>query len=128
MIDGESASFVKRGYIIDPWTSITVDGWRTSQESVAAFRFSAMEESYADRKGQGRNVGVVGFAFFHERGGPSWQDLQRRDNADPFPSRFSQPPPARRWRSRHGEFALRPRAVEPRARRLVLRLYGHDHQ
>jgi len=98
VIDGESASFVKRGYIIDPWSSITVDGWRTSQESIAAFRFSAMEESYADRKGQGRNIGVVGFAFFHERGGPSWQELQRRDNADPFPSRFSQPPPPRRWR------------------------------
>lgn len=97
VIDGDSASFAKRGYIIDPWSSITIDGWRTGEASIAAFRFSAMEESYADRKGQGRNIGVIGFAFFHERGGVPWQELQRRDNADPFPSRYAQPPPPRRW-------------------------------
>jgi len=96
VIDGEPASFAKRGYIIDPWSTITVDGWRTSDQSVAAFRFSAMEESYAERKGKGRNIGVLGFAFFHERGGPSWEELQRRNSADPFPSRFSQPPPPAR--------------------------------
>jgi hypothetical protein len=97
VIDGDSASFAKRGYIVDPWSSITIDGWRTSEDSIAAFRFSSMEESYADRKGQGRNIGVVGFAFFHERGGVPWQELHRRDSADPFPSRFAEPPPPRRW-------------------------------
>lgn len=98
VIDGDSASFAKRGYIVDPWSTITIDGWRTGDDSVAAFRFSAMEESYADRKGQGRNIGVVGFAFFHERGGIPWQELHRRDSADPFPSRYAEPPPPRRWR------------------------------
>jgi hypothetical protein len=96
VIDGDTASFVKRGYILDPWSSITVDGWRTGDDTVAAFRFSGMEDSYADRKGDGRNIGVVGFAFFHERGGVPWQELQRRDNADPFPNRYATPPPARR--------------------------------
>jgi hypothetical protein len=96
VIDGDTASFVKRGYILDPWGSITIDGWRTGNESIAAFRFSGMEDSYADRKGDGRNIGVVGFAFFHERGGVPWQELQRRDNADPFPHRYAEPPPPRR--------------------------------
>ena len=98
VIDGQAASFVKRGYIVDPWSSITVDGWRTGNDSVAAFRFSGMEDSYADRKGDGRNIGVIGFAFFHERGGVPWQELQRRDHADPFPNRFAEPPPPRRVR------------------------------
>ncbi|MCX4246699.1 hypothetical protein [Paraliomyxa miuraensis] len=98
VIDGDTASFAKRGYIVDPWATITIDGWRTGDDSVAAFRFSAMEDSYADRKGQGRNIGVVGFAFFHERGGVPWQELHRRDNADPFPNRYAEPPPPRRIR------------------------------
>lgn len=98
VIDGEAGSFAKRGYILDPFSSITVDGWRTGNESVAAFRFSGMEDSYADRKGDGRNIGVIGFAFFHERGGVPWQELQRRDRADPFPNRFAEPPPPRRVR------------------------------
>ena len=98
VIDGQTASFNKRGYIIEPWGTITIDGWRTSDNTIAAFRFSGMEDSYAERKGQGRNIGVVGFAFFHERGGVPWQELQRRHDADPFPGRYAEPPPRRRWR------------------------------
>lgn len=98
VIDGQPASFTKRGYILDPWSAITVDGWRTGEDSVAAFRFSGMDDSYAARTGQARNIGVMGFAFFHERGGVPWAELQRRDSADPFPRRFAEPPPPRRWR------------------------------
>lgn len=98
VIDGQTASFAKRGYIVDPWSSITIDGWRTGHDTVAAFRFSGMDDSYAERKGDGRNIGVIGFAFFHERGGVPWQELQRRDHADPFPNRFAEPPPPRRVR------------------------------
>ncbi len=98
VIDGEPASFTKRGYIIEPWSAITIDGWRTSEDAVAAFRFSAMEDSYAGRTGQARNIGVLGFAFFHERGGVPWHELNRRDNANPFPNRYAEPPPPRRWR------------------------------
>jgi hypothetical protein len=98
VIDGDAASFAKRGYILDPFGSITIDGWRTGHDTVAAFRFSGMEDSYADRKGDGRNIGVIGFAFFHEQGGVPWHELHRRDSADPFPHRFAEPPPPRRVR------------------------------
>lgn len=97
VIDGEPAALHKRGYIIDPWSSITIDGWRTSESGVAAFRFSALEDSYAGRKGHARNVGVVGVAFFRERGAPRWDDTARRRAADPFPGRFADPPAAS-WR------------------------------
>ena len=67
-IDGKTASYEdKRGYIILPTASVTIEGFRTSLDQVATFRFSSVRDSYAGRKGQDRNVGVIGVAFFPER-------------------------------------------------------------
>jgi hypothetical protein len=66
-IDGRTASYDKRGYLIPAWGEISVDGFRTSAFDVATFRFSSVRDSYAGRKGQDRNVGVIGVAFFPER-------------------------------------------------------------
>jgi hypothetical protein len=93
VIDGRAAGLHKRGYIINPYSTLVVDGFRTSETSVAAFRFGAVGESYAARTGDDRNVGVVGFAFFSERGS-AWtsDELHRRETADPFPNKYAQPP------------------------------------
>jgi hypothetical protein len=96
VIDGQEADFTKRGYLIDPYTSFVIEGWRTSDDTVAAFRFSDMDNAYAERMGKGRNIGVVGVAFFHEEGVRNSDDLQRRDSADPFPNRYAPPPPGYR--------------------------------
>jgi hypothetical protein len=70
-IDGRTASFDdKRGYVISAYGDITIDGFRTSVDKVATFRFSSVRDSYAARKGQDRNVGVIGVAFFPERERP----------------------------------------------------------
>lgn len=98
VIDGDDAGFHKRGYIVDAFSSVVIDGWRTSGQSVAAFRFSSIDDSYADRTGRPRNIGVVGAAFFREQGAFDTGDLRRRHDADPFPGRFAPPPPPRRWR------------------------------
>jgi hypothetical protein len=96
VIDGRAASFDKRGYVIRPHGKVEVDGFRRSMDAVAAFRFSSVRNSYANRKhGDTRNVGVIGVAVFHEYGtdplGES--DLEQRLRANPFPgSRFSSPP------------------------------------
>jgi hypothetical protein len=98
VIDGSDASFRNRGYVVPPWTSVQIDGWRTSQSSVAAFRFSSVADSYAARTGRGRDVGVIGFAFFSEveRWEPPRQQYApppppqydpQRDRANPFPGR-----------------------------------------
>jgi hypothetical protein len=90
VIDGRSAGFDKRGYVIDPFTSVVIDGWRTSEDTVAAFRFSSIEDSYAERTGESRNIGVIGAAFFREAP-RHWEerrtpdDTWRRSTADPFP-------------------------------------------
>lgn len=96
VIDGSDADFSKRGYLIDPYTSFVIEGWRTGDDTVAAFRFSDMDSSYAGRKGKARNIGVIGVAFFHEQGQASYDELRRRDQADPFPNRYAPPPPSRR--------------------------------
>ncbi|MFV8756259.1 hypothetical protein ACNOYE_37410 [Nannocystaceae bacterium ST9] len=90
VIDGRPAGFDKRGYVIDPFSSVVIDGWRTSEDTVAAFRFSSIEDSYADRTGESRNIGVIGAAFFREapRHWEDWrapEDTRRRETADPFP-------------------------------------------
>jgi hypothetical protein len=98
VLDGRSASPAKRGYLIAPWSTLQIDGFRKSQEEVAAFRFGATDQSYASRTGHPRDVGVIGVAFFDERGSRRRRpydpaELDRRESADPFPGRWAAPPP-----------------------------------
>lgn len=70
VIDGETATVGKRGYVVGPHSNIVIDGFRVSTSHVAAFRFSSVARSYAGRKGVARNVGVIGVAVFAERARP----------------------------------------------------------
>jgi len=95
VIDGQPGSFEKRGYLVAPWATVEIDGFRRSDDVVAAFRFGRVRDSYAAKKGNDRNVGVIGVAVFEERGARwpwSERELERRNSADPFPGRFAQPP------------------------------------
>lgn len=94
VIDGQPADPNRRGYLVDPHGVLTIDGFRTSDDAVAAFRFGKVAESYAARTSGDRNVGVIGMAIFAERGAV-WTpaELGRRDSADPFPQRgYAMPP------------------------------------
>jgi hypothetical protein len=97
VVDGQPGAFSKRGYLIQPFATVEIDGFRQSMDAVAAFRFGSVRGSYASRKGNDRNVGVIGVAFFAERGAAVWteRELVRRESADPFPGRFASPPIAR---------------------------------
>ncbi|HMY15927.1 MAG TPA: hypothetical protein PKA58_06340 [Polyangium sp.] len=66
-IDGQTASTSKRGYVVPAFGSVTIDGFRTSMDSVAAFRFTSVSDSFAGRTAQDRNVGVIGVAIFKEK-------------------------------------------------------------
>ena len=95
VMDGRTASFRKRGYVIEPRRQLVVEGFRQSTDAVAAFRFGPVRESYANQKyGDTRNVGVIGIALFNERGTNPLidRDAQKRLKADPFPGRFATPP------------------------------------
>ena len=92
--DGQPADPARRGYLIGPHGELSIDGFRTSQDAVAAFRFGRVADSYAAQTGSDRNVGVIGLAIFAERGA-RWTrgELRRRDTADPFPHRGYAAPP-----------------------------------
>ncbi|HEY4159465.1 MAG TPA: hypothetical protein VGM29_15255 [Polyangiaceae bacterium] len=95
VLDGLDASYAKRGYLIGPWATLEIDGFRQSQATVAAFRFGAVKDSYAARTGTDRNVGVIGVAFFQEYGSTyPWTDreLNKREDANAFPGGFAVPP------------------------------------
>ncbi len=94
VLDGKRASFSKRGYLIEPRGSLTIDGFRRSDSQVAAFRFSGVADSYAARTGSSRNVGVIGLAVFPEHGRDpfSLPDTHLRKTAEPFAREYAQPP------------------------------------
>ncbi|HVK77157.1 MAG TPA: hypothetical protein VM734_27810, partial [Kofleriaceae bacterium] len=94
VIDGQPAGLDRRGYLVEPYGTLVIDGFRRSAQEVAAFRFGSVAASYAARTSGDANVGVVGLAVFAERGA-IWDraELERRDQADPFPARAYAPPP-----------------------------------
>src|SRR5207248_3194468 len=89
VINGRPGTMSNRGYVLMPFATLQVDGFRQSNAAVAAFRFARVADSYAAQTGSARNVGVVGVAFFSERGdaiAPYTDDeLRTRDTATPFP-------------------------------------------
>lgn len=94
VIDGQPGSLENRGYLVDPFGSVEIDGFRRSVSTVAAFRFGSVRDSYAAAKGDARNVGVVGVAVFNEAGSDlRWtqKEVRQRHDADPFPGRFAEP-------------------------------------
>ncbi len=84
-ISGEVGDYVtQRGYLIEPWGSVVVEGFRRSLDEVAAFRFTSPGDSYSARRGTPQNVGVIGVALFPEKPRPPrplWK--ARRSEAAP---------------------------------------------
>ena len=66
-IDGKDGSFDSRGYILDAYSSMKIDGWRLNNDEIAEFYFSSVEDSYRKRKGKGNNVGSIAVAVFRKK-------------------------------------------------------------
>lgn len=57
-----------RMYILDPWESTTIRGWRTSLDAVKRFTFVDEKRSYAARSGKANEkMGWVEIAVYRER-------------------------------------------------------------
>jgi hypothetical protein len=67
VVSGETASTQQSGYVFTPGQRYGITGWRKSNNDVAAFEFTASPNSYAERTGRPRDVGVIGVALFRER-------------------------------------------------------------
>lgn len=66
-VSGETANANQTGYVLDPYESTEIAGWRKSTEEIAQFNFTALSNSYAAKTGRPNNVGVIGVAVFRER-------------------------------------------------------------
>lgn len=66
-VSGQTASPAQAGYVLAPWESAEISGWRKSLDDVAQFYFTDLPDSYAARTGSPDDVGVVGIAVFRER-------------------------------------------------------------
>lgn len=84
VISGDTAAPSQSGYVLEPWGSVEIIGWRKSLERTAAFFFTEHQNSYAARTGRPNNVGVIGVAVFRERVKPLARDNLhlRRERAD----------------------------------------------
>jgi hypothetical protein len=65
-VSGQTADPDQAGYVLEPWQSTEVAGWRKSMRDVAQFYFSDFGDSYAARTGRPHDVGVIGIAVFEE--------------------------------------------------------------
>src|SRR3546814_3611922 len=86
-VTGEDADPSQAGYVLAPWQSTEIDGWRKSLDEVARFRFTDLPDSYAARPGRPGNVGVIGIAVFRERRvARIWTPPHPKPPAYPYPA------------------------------------------
>lgn len=71
VIDGQAAGSSNAGYVLNGYGSLDVKGFRTSNEAVHPFKFSAKRHSYAAKSeatgGDTQNCGVIGVQVFEEK-------------------------------------------------------------
>ena len=117
VVSGESAAQNQRGYVLSPSGSVEIAGWRKSERDMAAFYFTAVEDSYAGRTGRPDNVGVIGVAAFREYQEPipaPAQEISAATASAPMHSRneaadkAASPMAERRLGTGHGERVYSP--------------------
>jgi hypothetical protein len=109
VVSGDTASPSQSGYVLEPWGSVEIGGWRKSLSRTAAFYFTDLGDSYAARTGRPQNVGVIGVAVVQEkprrivnreydyRGRADWPGEAAAGAAEPMQKRVqpeSRPAPA----------------------------------
>jgi hypothetical protein len=53
-------------WVIEPYGTISIDGWQMSSERARRFYFTSEQDSYGAKLGQTANLGVVSAVFFRE--------------------------------------------------------------
>lgn len=66
VINGREASRSNSGYVLNPYESLKIEGFRKSNSAVASFTFSKPEDSYAANSDHGsiQNAGVIGTVIY----------------------------------------------------------------
>jgi len=54
-------------WVLDPYETVTISGWQTSQSEARRFEFTTEARSYGQALGKTANLGVISAVFFRER-------------------------------------------------------------
>jgi len=85
VISGKDGNWEGEGYVLDPWETMEIPGWRRGDDTVAAFTFKPEDKSYANATGRGvANVGVIGCAVFDEKQIPKARTIIRHIHHGPY--------------------------------------------
>ena len=82
VISGERQAVDRAGrmYVLGPWESARIQGWRTSLDDVRRFTFVDERASYAARSGQANaRMGWIELAVYRERHRYGWRAPERPD-------------------------------------------------
>jgi hypothetical protein len=63
----ETTAAAARKWVLDPYQTVTISGWQTSQTHARRFEFTTEERSYGQALGKTANLGVIAAVFFKER-------------------------------------------------------------
>ena len=63
----ETTAAAARKWVLDPYETVVISGWQTSQTEARRFEFTTEEKSYGQALGKTANLGVISAVFFKER-------------------------------------------------------------
>lgn len=87
VVSGELGRPAKqRGYVLEPYETLVIDGYRRSLDEVASFYFASIYESYTARRGTAEHAGVIGVALFEEKRARSKPKPLTRKSYEPRPA------------------------------------------
>jgi hypothetical protein len=67
-IDGrDTTARAARKWVLQPYQTVTIRGWQTSQRTARRFEFTTEARSYGAALGKTENLGIISAAFFKER-------------------------------------------------------------
>lgn len=90
VLNGSRASRSNSGYVLRPYSSFAIEGFRKSNSSVASFTFSRPKDAYAANSANGsiQNTGVIGTVVY-ELKAPQYQPAKNsKDGYAPAPNAF----------------------------------------
>ena len=63
----DTTAAAARKWVLDPYQTVTISGWQTSQTEARRFEFTTEARSYGQALGKTANLGVIAAVFFKER-------------------------------------------------------------
>ena len=94
-----------RKWVLDPYETVTISGWQTSQLEARRFEFTTEARSYGQALGKTANLGVITAVFFRERVATIMRDTLNEDRGRRMPD-----PPASAPREQEAASAAAKRA------------------